>query len=127
MERDEVYDAVHQSVSDALAEDRKTRKSNDFSSTIWSIAGIWFLFLFIHYLGWARWVNQMRYSVSEDVPYTQVHQFQDRPPSDCDFLRSPIGEKNCHFKKHVDVIPKTDAEPKSVEVYWTKEEGPADD
>jgi hypothetical protein len=48
----------------------------------------------------ARMTGVWRYSHRFDVPSSQVR--WNPKPSDCDYLRSPMGDKACHFKISVE-------------------------
>jgi len=65
---------------------------------------------------WPKAWYEVRYSVSAD------HVFIDPMPHDCEFMKSPIGDKECHFKKVVTVVPENSANPTDVYVTWEKVE-----
>jgi hypothetical protein len=124
MDDDELYDTIHSAVRDALAEQPKKNQKNQVVEAAILLCGISLGIAMIDYLSHASWVNRFRYSIWYSVDTTQVKQFQEKPPSDCDFLKAPIGLKGCHYKKQV-VVQEPSAEngnKRSVFVYWSKED-----
>jgi hypothetical protein len=64
---------------------------------------IWIGVSFYGYLSRARWLNEIRYSSWYNVSTERVKQLEDKPPTDCDFFRAPIGFKGCTYEKTVSV------------------------
>src|SRR5437879_30747 len=95
---DKLYDTIRRAVDDALEKYRK-----QFADFAFFICIILFGSVLLDYFSYAPWFNRFRYSIWYSVDNSQVKQSQDRVPSDCDFLRAPIGRKGCHYKKHVEV------------------------
>jgi hypothetical protein len=124
MDRD-LYDTIHHAVKKALDEQPKKEDKNHIVEVTLMICVVWVLSSALDYFSYARWVNKFRYDIWYNVDSSQVKQFQDKPPSDCDFLKSPIGRKGCHYKKHVDVEESSadNGNQRSVIVYWSKEDG----
>lgn len=120
---DKLNDTIRHAVEDALAKHRK--QVADFALVI---CIVWFGSLLLDYFSYAPWFNRFRYSVWYSVDDSQVKQSQDKVPSDCDFLKAPIGRKGCHYKKHVEVQESPDGNggKRTVVVYWSKEEGDSD-
>lgn len=96
MDDDELYDTIHDAVKDALAEQNT---KNPVLEAVYLLACVFFGIAALDYLSHARWVNKVRYGVWYTVDSSQVQQSEDKPPSDCDFLRAPIGRKGCHYDK----------------------------
>jgi hypothetical protein len=48
------------------------------------------------------WHSDTRYVIQYGVNYDQVA--RNKKPHDCDFLHSPIGEKECHYDVEVDTV-----------------------
>ncbi|MGH9745530.1 MAG: hypothetical protein ACRD59_05395 [Candidatus Acidiferrales bacterium] len=46
----------------------------------------------------AAWHSKVRYAVQYGVTPDDV--YKSERPHDCDFLKAPIGEKECHFEAH---------------------------
>ncbi len=61
--------------------------------------------------------EQYWYSFTKDVPRTRV--FVSPRPMDCDFSHAPIGRKQCHYKKLVD-MDKDESGQTRVTVSWRK-------
>lgn len=120
---DKLYDTIHRAVEDALVKHRK-----QFTDVGLLICIFWFGSMMWDYFSYAPWVNRFRYSVWYSVDDSQLKQSQDKIPSDCDFLKAPIGRKGCHYKKRVEVqeSPDWNGNKRTVFVYWSKEEGDSD-
>jgi len=103
------------------------------------IAGGCFLVLVIlavggfFYFSNFSWSNSLWYAVQYRVGFGDVH--TDTKPSDCDFLRAPIGLKGCSYGAKV-IVYNADGvqvaghnaptyvpnpKPQSVRVFWVKE------
>lgn len=122
----DLYDAVHAAVEDALAEHHtKESKTETIGNVVGLLLLIWLGVSMFDYFSYAPWINRIRYSITYDVERSQVKQGENKLPSDCDFLKSPIGFKGCRYKKHVDVDQPSlaNGNMRSVFVYWTKEDG----
>ncbi len=120
MDEDELYNTIHGAVRDALAEQRK---KNPVLEALYILLAVWLGIAALDYLSHARWVNKFRYAIWYRVDGSRVQQLEDKPPSDCDFLKAPIGFKGCHYKKEV-VVEEPSAEngnKRSVTVFWWKE------
>jgi hypothetical protein len=50
----------------------------------------------------ALWHSKMRYSWWYDVKYDQVT--AEKEPTDCDFIRAPIGDKGCYYEPQVSTV-----------------------
>jgi diadenosine tetraphosphatase ApaH/serine/threonine PP2A family protein phosphatase len=74
---------------------------NPFLDVLYLLCAAWFGIAGWDYLSHARWLNKLRYSAYYGVNTTDVNQGEDKPPSDCDFFRAPIGLKGCHYDKTV--------------------------
>jgi hypothetical protein len=57
--------------------------------TLYVLGGVWH---------WA-WYSKLRYTIQYQIPFSQV--ITEKEPHDCEFLKAPIGEKNCHFAADV--------------------------
>jgi hypothetical protein len=67
-----------------------------------SVGGLirWFLVLFFVWLALpARWTDRLLYSMVYHINSDQIHR-SDRP-TDCDFMRAPLGGKGCRYTKLV--------------------------
>ena len=65
--------------------------------------------------------DQTKLSYEYDVP--EDHVIAQPKPHGCDFDDAPLGNKHCHYEKHVDVervCPQPDCRVTSVYVSWTK-------
>ncbi len=98
---DTLHDTIHDAVQDALGEQPKRNEKNHVLEALYLLLAIWLGVVALNYLSYARWVNKLRYAVWYAVDASQVNQLQDKPPSDCDFLKAPIGSKECHYDKIV--------------------------
>jgi hypothetical protein len=124
--RDErLYDTIHDAVRDALAAEPKKKDGKPVLEAAYLLLGIWLCIAVIDYCSHARWLNKFRYAVWYGVDASEVNQAEDKPPSDCDFLHAPIGNKGCHYKKLVEMTEPSTANgnKRSIYVYWSKEEG----
>ena len=48
-------------------------------------------------------IAQIRYSAQYNIPWKSVAVYAE--PTDCDFIRAPIGSKPCHYDRQVEVMP----------------------
>lgn len=89
----------------AMAANRFESGLKSFLNTVLALVGI-------AVFGWMAWSlfgwvmpddSKWKYVVTNNVPYDHVT-ISPRP-TDCDFDRSPIGNKACHYEKQVAVIP----------------------
>jgi len=78
----------------------------DLGRLVYSLVLIVFL---VPLVSWA-WYSQFRYSIQYDVPMSQV--IAAKEPHDCDFLKAPIGDKECSYDAVVTTttttVPPTD-------------------
>lgn len=124
---DPLYNTINRAVTDAL--ELHVRRHGEEKSHVLEalvlILCLWLILLLSDYFSYAPWINRVRYSLWFHVDRSQVQQYEDKPPSDCDFLTSPLGSKGCHYKKHVDVLPPSDenGNKKTVAIYWSHENG----
>ena len=71
------------------------RMVNEFASWLkWMVCiwGLWFI-------GREIWYSRARYSMQYQAPYGNVTKRNE--PHDCDFMKAPIGNKECHFEIQV--------------------------
>jgi hypothetical protein len=124
---DALYKTINRAVNDALERHEKTRDhdKSHVLEALFVLCCIWLIILTVDYFSYAPWFNQFRYSMWYHVPSSQVVQYEDKPPADCDFLTSPMGHKGCHYQKHVDLQPASseNGNKKTVVVYWSHEQG----
>jgi hypothetical protein len=115
----ELYDTIRRAVEDALEKHRK-----QFAEVAFVFFLFWFGSSMWDWVSYAPWMNKLRYSIWYSVDDSQVIQTDKKPPSDCDFLKAPIGNKGCQYKKHVEVDEPSNGNgnKRSVFVYWSKEE-----
>jgi hypothetical protein len=125
---DELYETIREAVRDALpkqpkAEPPKKEPKNQILEAAFIFFAGWFGITMMDYLSHARWLNKFRYAVWYSVDSSQIQQPEDKPPSDCDFLKAPIGLKGCYYKKRVEVQEPYAANDnkRSVLIYWSKE------
>jgi hypothetical protein len=86
-------------VCDRLDKIEETLKeSRGFSGVATLIVLVW-LFTFASS---PRWLMKLWYSFSYDVNYDQVT--IEKKPTDCEFLHSPLGSKDCHYSREVSSI-----------------------
>jgi hypothetical protein len=97
MDDDELYDTIHSAVKDA--QDSQPKQKNQVVEAAFLLCCAWGGIAFVDYLSRARWANKILYGVWYSVDSGQVIQPEDKPPTDCDFLRAPIGLKGCHYDK----------------------------
>jgi hypothetical protein len=76
------------------------------SRTDWSLL---FLVLFVIFLleSWPgskldRWTDRVWYWRNSNADWTNIT--VNKRPHDCDFLHTPLGSKDCHYRKHSDVF-----------------------
>jgi hypothetical protein len=67
------------------------------SSAFW----IWIAWSVFSFLQTSVWESKSRYAMYYGVPNEHVTLL--KKPHDCDFLKAPIGSKECHFDKNVEV------------------------
>ncbi|MGD1073064.1 MAG: hypothetical protein ABSB15_23340 [Bryobacteraceae bacterium] len=48
------------------------------------------------------WYSKLRYAIQYTTPYSQVS--KDKEPHDCDWLKAPLGDKECHFEIQVNTV-----------------------
>jgi hypothetical protein len=107
-------------MSDDYGDDYRERSDNSTGSLLSTalMGGLAAIFFFA--MLDSVWVNRVRYAVQYSVDMDKV--LMEPKPHDCDFLKAPLGEKNCHFDKTV--VPQTatnDAtQVTGVYVMWTK-------
>jgi hypothetical protein len=58
--------------------------------------------LFWWFLGEPIWHSKLRYSIQYEVPYSSVTKM--KKPHNCDFLRAPLGDKNCEYEPQVSAV-----------------------
>lgn len=127
-------EGIH-STLEAMHETLKSR--TDFSVLFWFFLG----FLIIE--GWSgskldRWTDKAWYSFTDSAEFKNIS--VNKRPSDCDFMYSPLGNKDCHYKKHADIFGDAERrtlmqqatineerqayakQPNSATVYWEKKD-----
>jgi hypothetical protein len=67
------------------------------SSAFW----IWIAWTVFSFLQTSVWESKFRYAMYYDVPSEHITLL--KKPHDCEFLKAPIGSKECHFDKNVEV------------------------
>jgi hypothetical protein len=86
------------------------------------IAAFWAVVAVIGYVLYLIFASdQTKLSNEYNVP--QDHVFAQTKPHGCDFDDAPLGNKHCHYEKHVDVeraCPGPDCRVTSVYVSWSK-------
>jgi hypothetical protein len=86
------------------------------------IAAFWAVVAAIGYVLYLIFASdQTKLSNEYDLP--QDHVFVQAKPHGCDFDDAPLGNKHCHYEKHVDVeraCPRPDCRVTSVYVSWSK-------
>jgi hypothetical protein len=123
---DRLYRTIHRAVTDALEQHERNveHHRNHAVDVILVLLFLWSLFLASDYFSYAPWINRLRYSLWYRMDKSQIVQYEDEPPSDCNFLKSPIGSKGCYYQKHVDLeaaSPDHGGKP-TIVVYWTREQ-----
>lgn len=63
----------------------------------------------------------MWYAIWYSTDTDQVH--IEAEPHDCDFLKAPLGNKECHFEKLVETQQDSKTGKVSVYVHWSRVEG----
>ena len=74
---------------------------NPITEAAFGLFLIWVGVSFYDYLSRARWLNEIGYSTWYDVSTDHVKQLEDKPPTDCNFFRAPIGFKGCTYEKRI--------------------------
>jgi hypothetical protein len=64
-----------------------------------------------------RWTDKVWYAVRYDAAFADITVGE--RPADCDFMRAPLGDKGCKYKKR---ITEHQGTTNSVIVYWEKTE-----
>lgn len=122
-----LYETINRAVNDALDRHERARDGDKSHvlEALFVLCCIWLIVLLIDYFSYAPWLNRFRYSTWYHVPSSEVLQYEEKPPVDCNFLTSPVGFKGCHYKKHVDLQPASseNGRTQSVVVYWSHEQG----
>ena len=85
-------------IESAIQDSHHERKHNEWSSVIGGILLVWVVWWAIP----AAWHSKVRYMIQYSVDYSEVH--EDVRPHDCDFLKAPLGDKNCHYERTVSTI-----------------------
>ena len=74
------------------------------------------------------WYSKLVYSLRLNVPYDNVYVAQE--PSDCQWMRSPLGNKACHFEPSIEIECKALAPHNGTIIShnnghtWTQSDGP---
>ena len=102
----------------ALVTPKPIYKANFKERLGWLFNLLWFVPLA---LLWA-WLSPVSwYEFWYDTDTEHVH--MQAEPHDCDFLKAPLGYKECHYQRQVE----TEKDPKTgktnVYIYWNKVEG----
>ncbi|HTC93864.1 MAG TPA: hypothetical protein VK699_10465 [Terriglobales bacterium] len=79
----------------------KLESKGDFTGYFWIFLIIWLL------ASWPgswldKWTDRLWYSVRYDCDFKNV--IVEKRPSDCDWFRAPIGDKDCQYKKAVNAF-----------------------
>ena len=83
------------------------------------LAGLFLVGGLVYVMVAAPWMSdEDRYALAYGTNTAHVH--ADKKPSDCDWTRDPMGNKGCHYEKHVEVSPAENGELPSVYVTWEK-------
>ncbi|SPF46053.1 hypothetical protein SBA1_630002 [Candidatus Sulfotelmatobacter kueseliae] len=64
--------------------------------------------------------NKYRYSIEYDVATEKV--YVQEKPHDCEWEKAPLGNKYCHFEKHVEPVKDDSGKVTAVYVGWEKVE-----
>jgi hypothetical protein len=67
----------------------------NWGCVFWAVVVSWF----VGSGGTDAWHSKLRYSIQYDVPYDKVT--KPNKPHDCDWLKAPIGDKECHYEIRV--------------------------
>ena len=90
--------------------DEIERAVRDKGSVLGAIVALIIAWLVILGLG-DLWHSKLRYAWWYNVSSDQVT--TEKKPTDCDFLRAPLGDKGCHYDREVTVIRvKTEPDPR---------------
>jgi hypothetical protein len=102
-----------------------SRAADGVSETIRFLMGFAVFWAVVAAIGYVLYLifasDQARISNEYNVP--QDHVFVYPKPHGCDFDDAPLGNKHCHYEKHVDVeraCPAPDCRVASVYVSWSK-------
>ena len=66
---------------------------------------LWLLVVVLWTVAWTVgrdiWYSRWVYSIRFNVPYDNV--YVEKEPSDCEWTRSPLGNKDCHFEASTEI------------------------
>jgi hypothetical protein len=87
-------------VCDRLENIEAAVKKNHLDVNTW----VWSAVFFVIAFSWIpdTWHSKLRYSLQYGVSYSQVT--IGKKPTDCTFLRAPMGDKDCHYDREVSTI-----------------------
>lgn len=89
-------------LSDVVAAVESVREAVSSQHTwVMSAFWIWIAWLVYSFFQGSIWESKSRFAMYYDVPSDHVTVLKE--PHDCDFLKAPIGSKECHFDKNVEV------------------------
>jgi len=104
----------------ALDPMKADKPKEDHKSSTWDLGGIVGAVIALFVLNgvwhWA-WYSKLRYSIQYEVPFSQIT--IDKEPHDCEFLKAPIGEKDCHFGAEVTTTTTTEPDTENPSVRTT--------
>jgi hypothetical protein len=63
---------------------------------------VWFVLCLLFFVGYYAWYSKWGYALYYEVSPARV--WIDDKPHDCDFLRAPMGEKECRYKRVVSTV-----------------------
>jgi hypothetical protein len=94
---------------------KSSRWKNALWTIWWAFGALWLIFIFLDVLWFgpaAVWYAAVYGASVSNVMVVSR-------PSDCNFLRAPIGDKGCHYERTVESW-KDAGEPRRVLLGWTK-------
>jgi hypothetical protein len=120
MDNDELHETIESAVTAAI----RKLANKLFNSVLYGSVAVVVYISSIEYFSQARWVNKIRYSVWYSTDSDEIKQFQEKAPSDCDFFKAPMGDKDCHYEKKVEVQEPNaqNGNKRTVFVFWSKVE-----
>lgn len=139
---DDIKESIDEAVSELQSIASILKKTASDQAGLWQY--VWVLLIVVVFNDWSgsqldRFTDRLWYSVADDTDWKNVNVIH--RPTNCDFLRAPMGSKSCSYKKRTEVfgdkerealvesalpVDKDDArrKPNSVLVYWYRQEEP---
>jgi len=99
--------------------------ASSISSVKEKLTVLWYLVVLFGIVGWLIWIcvpisveYPILYALEYNTDSSRVH--YEREPVDCDWGHAPIGDKDCHYERHVSPKYAGDGTVTDVFVTWEK-------